>query len=156
MNDFRWADRYIEVTDKIIPTITNSRKKKEHLIEAYRLLISSKNSRGYGVNRDVFKVKSQKLLEELILVLDATQDIKEKAKIILFAFDNGDMGSYTLMNLIEVSKTIRERNVNDDLLSEKIFNGMTSATKYLMQQESKRINILDGLNEELIKHAKGR
>ncbi len=61
MNDFRWADRYIEVTDKIIPTITNSRKKKEHLIEAYKILISSKNSRGYGINRDIFKAKSQKL-----------------------------------------------------------------------------------------------
>lgn len=156
MNDFRWADRYIEVTDKIIPTITNSRKKKEHLIEAYKILISSKNSRGYGINRDIFKAKSQRLLEGLILVLDAIQDIKGKAQIILFAFDNGDMGSFTLTNLIEVSKAIRERNVNDDLLSEKIFSAMTSATEYLMKQESKRINILDGLNEELIKHAKGR
>lgn len=156
VNDFRWADRFIEVTDKIIPTITNSKKKKEHLIEAYKILISSKKGRGYGINRDVFKVKSQRLLEELILVLDAIQDIKEKAKIILFAFDNGDMGSFTLTNLIDVSQTIRERNVNDDFLSEKIFSAMTSATEYLMQQESKRINILDGLNEELIKHAKGR
>ncbi|CAD5734799.1 helix-turn-helix domain-containing protein [Escherichia coli] len=153
--DFRWADRHIEVMDKIIPTITNNRKKKEHLIEAYKVLISSKNTRGYGINRDVFKSKSQKLLEGLILTLDSIQDIKEKAKIILFAVDNGDMGSFTLTNLIDVSKAIRIRNVNDDLLSEKIFNAMASASKYLMQQESKRTNILDGLDEELIKHAKG-
>ena len=156
VNDFRWADRFIEVTEKIIPTITNNKKKKEHLIEAYKILTSSKKGRGYGINRDVFKAKSQRLLEELILVLDSIQDIKEKAKIILFAFDNGDMGSFTLTNLIDVSKATRERNVNDDFLSEKIFNAMTSATEYLMKQESKRINILDGLNEELIKNAKGR
>ena len=66
------------------------------------------------------------------------------------------MGSFTLTNLIDVSKATRERNVNDDFLSEKIFNAMTSATEYLMKQESKRINILDGLKEELKKHAKGR
>lgn len=156
MNDFRWADRYIDVTEKIIPTVTNIIKKKELLLDSYKILISSKNSRGYGINRDIFKTKSQKLLEELINTLDLIQDIKTKATIILFALENGDMGSYTLIKLIEVSKGLRERHVNDDLLSDKIFSALTSAIPSLMQQETKRVNILDGLNEELMRHAQGK
>lgn len=125
-------------------------------MDSYKILISSKNSRGYGINRDIFKTKSQKLLEELINTLDLIQDIKTKATIILFALENGDMGSYTLIKLIEVSKGLRERHVNDDLLSDKIFSALTSAIPSLMQQETKRVNILDGLNEELMRHAQGK
>ncbi len=155
-NDFRWADRYIEVTDKIIPTVINNNKKKELLIDSYKILIASKSSRGYGFNRENFKVKSQKLLEQIVHILDLTQDVKTKANIILFALENGDMSSYTLMNLIDISKIFRERCVDDDFLLDKIFNAITSAIDSLKQQDSQRLNIIEGLNDELLKHAKGK
>ncbi|WP_145600597.1 AlbA family DNA-binding domain-containing protein [Yersinia frederiksenii] len=156
MNDFRWADRYTEVTDKMVPLIININNKKELLIESYNILIRFKNSRGYGANREVFKAKSQKLLEDIFQVLDVTDDIISKIKVILFALESGDMGSFILTHLIDASKSFREHCVKDDPLSDKIFSAITYAIESLKQQESKRVNMIDDLNNELLKHARGK
>ena len=155
IDDFRWADRYIDIAEKIIPTLTNNNKKKELLLDSYKILISSKKNRGYGKNRDEMKVKSQKLIEEVINIHDLTNDINGKVNIILYALENGDMSTFTITNLISASQKFRESSINDTLLLDKIFIALTSTSDSLMQQEVKRTAILESLNEELLKHAIG-